>query len=312
MSDEVSAEMEARVAEIERVYPPERDPTAAEPPSLEEVAASVKALRNFAAPGVDEVDARMLKAGPVVLEWLHRVITVAWKSRKAHVEWKKALIIPIYKNKGRKDEPGNYRGISMLSIPGKVYASVQLHKVAAQVEPDMDPGQPFAHADGSQPPKLNEAQCGFKRGRGTVDAMFVLGSLGVEYNTCFAKAYIDLTKACDSVNRGALWKVLHLYGVHPKLIAMLADLHFGTYAAVRVGGRSGPAFEVTTRVHHGCVYAPMLFNIFLDYVTREALRGMPDGCGVHIEVQHSSPLHADRQDAYTRDSGAHGDVVVCR
>jgi hypothetical protein len=115
--------------------------------------------------------------------------------------------------------------------------------------------------------------------------MFVLRSLGAacgEYNMWFAKACIDLTKAYDSVNRGAL----HLHGVHPKLIALLADLHSGTYAAVKVGGRCGPAFEVTACVRQGCVVAPMLFIIFLDSVTREALTSMPHGCGVHSEVQH--------------------------
>ncbi len=119
-----------------------------------------------------------------------------------------------------------------------------------------------------------------------------LWALLVESTTrsCFAKAYIDLTKAYDSVNRGALWKVLHMYGVHRTLIALLADLHSGTYAAVRVGGRSGPAFEVTAGVRQGCVAAPMLFNIFLDFVTQEALRSMPQECGIHIEVQQ-------RQDA---------------
>ncbi len=84
-------------------------------------------------------------------------------------------------------------GISLLSIPGKVYASmILLHRITSQVEG-----------------KLSEAQCGFcsNRGTKTVDAIFVLRSLGAacgEFNMCLAKAYIDLTKAYDSINRWAL------------------------------------------------------------------------------------------------------------
>jgi hypothetical protein len=250
------------------------DENAGAEPSLDEVTASVKALRNHAAPGDDLVDARMLKAGPVVVEWLHRVITAVWKSGKAPVEWKRALVVPIYKNKGPKDEPGSYRGISLLSIPGKVYASLLLHRISGQVES-----------------KLSEAQCGFRPGRGTVDAMYVLRSLGAacgEHNTCLAKAYIDLTKAYDSIDRWALWKVLRLYKVHSKLIALLEDLHTGTTAAVRLDGRVGPAFDVKAGVRQGCVVAPMLFNIFMDHVVNRALAGMPEGCGVHIRVQGRS------------------------
>lgn len=266
------AAIEAQVVLFESLHDTGQvDENAGAEPSLEEVAASVKALRNHAAPGDDLVDARMLKAGPVVVEWLHRVVTAVWRSGKAPVEWKRALVVPIYKNKGPKDEPGGYRGISLLSIPGKVYASVLLHRVAGQVEG-----------------KLSEAQCGFRPGRGTVDAMYVLRSLGAacgEFNTCLAKAYIDLTKAYDSIDRWALWKVLRLYNVHPKLIALLEDLHSGTTAAVRLEGRVGPAFDVTAGVRQGCVIAPMLFNIFMDHVVNRALARMPEGCGVHIQVQ---------------------------
>ncbi len=34
--------------------------------------------------------------------------------------WKKAVIVPLHKSKGNKDECNNYRGISLLSVPGKV------------------------------------------------------------------------------------------------------------------------------------------------------------------------------------------------
>ena len=59
------------------------------------------------------------------------------------------------------------------------------------------------------------------------------------YNTCLAVAYIDLTKAYDSINRWALWRVLRVYNVHPKLVALLEDLHTGTTAAVKLAAGWG-------------------------------------------------------------------------
>jgi hypothetical protein len=105
-----------------------------EEPTVAEVCLCIKALRNAATPGEDGIDAALLKASPVMVGWLHRVITVVWRSGHAPVEWKRALVVALHK-KGERHVPGNYRGISLLSIPGKVYAMILLRRVSATVEP---------------------------------------------------------------------------------------------------------------------------------------------------------------------------------
>ena len=44
-------------------------------------------------------------------------------------DWQRAVIVPFYKGKGDKMECKNYRGISHLSIPGKVYGRVLIERV---------------------------------------------------------------------------------------------------------------------------------------------------------------------------------------
>lgn len=58
---------------------------------------------------------------------------------------------------------------------------------------------------------------------------------------------------------------------------MLRDLHDGTEAAVCMHGGISEWFGVQTGVRQGCVIAPMLFNIFIDYIVRESLIDMPHG-----------------------------------
>jgi hypothetical protein len=121
--------------------------------------------------------------------------------------------------------------------------------------------------------------------------MFTLRSIGAacgEFGKCMAKAYIDFTKAYDSINRHALWKALRAYGVHPKLIALLEDLHSDTFAAVRLAGKVGSRFRVSAGVRQGCVIAPTLFNVFIDVVVRKALTRMPENCGIKIQSQSNS------------------------
>ena len=62
-------------------------------------------------------------------------------------------IYTIYKRKGDKAICGNSRGISLLSVAGKVLAGVMLRRLLDIVMP--------------------ESQCGFRRGRSTIDIMFV-------------------------------------------------------------------------------------------------------------------------------------------
>ncbi len=242
--------------------------TAACPPSVKEVEAAVAALRNGAAAGADNIIAPLLKASPVMVSWLHRVLVAVWSSGRAPVDWKRALIVPLFKGKGSARDAANYRPISLLSIPGKVYALILLHRVSNQVE-----GQ------------LLECQCAFRKGRGLNDAVFTLRSLMHKchrYKEPLYLAFVDLRKAYDSIPRGALWRVLTAYGVDPQVVDLLADLHTGTQAAVKLAGSTGDWFGIDRGVRQGCVIAPLLFNTFFDCVVRLAVSRMPDGCGVQL------------------------------
>ena len=89
LSENTCNEMEADVFMFEQEHADgDTNQSAGDTPTLAEVEECVKALRNHASPGEDMIDARMLKAGPVVKVWMHRVITAVWKSGKAPAEWK--------------------------------------------------------------------------------------------------------------------------------------------------------------------------------------------------------------------------------
>jgi hypothetical protein len=92
--------------------------------------------------------------------------------------------------------------------------------------------------------------------------------------------------------------VCEAYGVEPHVVALLADLHTGTQAAVKLAGNNSDWFDISRGVRHGCVIAPLLFNTFFDCVVRLAVAEMPVGCGVSLayhvegEVFHASRVPA--------------------
>ena len=64
-----------------------------------------------------------------MVKWMHLICNLAWEKCIVPDDWIKAIIIPIYKGKGDRKECGSYRGISLLSIPGKVYGRVLIVRV---------------------------------------------------------------------------------------------------------------------------------------------------------------------------------------
>ena len=111
-----------------------QDPPSDEVPTLPEIAAAVSALKNYKAAGVCGISPEMIKyGGPDGLKMLHILIVHVWREGVVPEDWKKALIVPLFK-KGDPTNSDNYRGMSLLSLPGKVFAIVlknRLQKWAA-------------------------------------------------------------------------------------------------------------------------------------------------------------------------------------
>ncbi|TWW77345.1 hypothetical protein D4764_12G0007350 [Takifugu flavidus] len=104
------------------------------PISGAEDAEVVKQLPGGGAPGVDEIRPGYLKALDVVgLSWLTRLCNIAWTSGAVPLDWQTGVVVPIFKS-GDQRVCSNYR-ITLLSLPGKVYARVLEKRIRLIVEP---------------------------------------------------------------------------------------------------------------------------------------------------------------------------------
>ena len=118
----------------------------------EEIRRAIARLKRGKAAGVCGIQGEMLKAGgDTVVRWLHIIFNIVWEKGKAPEDWQKAVIVAIHK-KGSKKLCKNYRGISLLSIPGKIFAKILDARIRQVTE-----GQ------------VMEEQAGFRVGRGCRD-----------------------------------------------------------------------------------------------------------------------------------------------
>jgi hypothetical protein len=225
-------------------------------PTFGEVVLAVKGLNNNKAPGANGVTAELLKfGGEAGLLFVHEYILRTWRSGKAPEDWKRAQIVILHKS-GSRANLDNYRGISLLDIIGKVYTRVLLGRLQAAMDS-----------------RLHEAQMGFRPGRSCSDALFTINQLtnwSREFQQPLFACFVDLKKAYDCVNRDALWYVLGRQGVPAKLVELLRDLHTGSSATIKAFGGESRPFEIRGGVRQGCNIAPLLFNIFLDFVVQQA------------------------------------------
>jgi len=118
------------------------------PPSFYKVKVAVKGLKNNKSAGPGGISAEVFKhGGHRLIHRLHQFIHRAWITKKLPQQWKDASIVTIYKKKGDRQICGNSRGISLLSVAGKIIARVMLKRLFSQVVDIVIP----------------ESQCGFRR-----------------------------------------------------------------------------------------------------------------------------------------------------
>uniref|UniRef100_A0A0B7BRI9 Reverse transcriptase domain-containing protein n=1 Tax=Arion vulgaris TaxID=1028688 RepID=A0A0B7BRI9_9EUPU len=89
-------------------------------------------------------------------------------------------------------------------------------------------------------------------------------------------AFVDLTKAFDTVSRPSLYKILKHIGCPPKLLQLIVSFHEGMKASIQFDGSTSDSFEVKSGVKQGCVLVPTLFGIFFAVLLYHAF-GDADG-----------------------------------
>ena len=82
----------------------------------------------------------------------------------------------------------------------------------------------------------------------------------------------------DSVNQDALWRILSLHGVPPKLFNPISELYSGTESAVRCGDSISDLFSIVTGVLQRCVLAPTLSSTRMDWIMGEDVREIKLQC----------------------------------
>ena len=123
--------------------------------------------------------------------------------------------------------------------------------------------------------ELPDVQTGFRKGRGTRDQIANIHwnrKKAREFQKNIYLCFIDYAKAFDCVDHKRLWKILKEMGTPGHLTHLLRNLYAGQEATVRTGHGTRDWFQIGKGVRQGCILSPCLFNLYAEYIMRNAGR----------------------------------------
>ena len=188
-------------------------------------------------------------------------------------------IVMLYK-KGCKEDPRNYRGISLINTLLKLYTSLILKRLEKWV---------------TKAKILPESQAGFRKKRGCVDHIFTLDAIREIFKRKIKKRklyllFVDFARAFDSIPHKKLWAKLNKIGISPKIIRVLSEMYKKATMKVRTRSGSTKQFDVSEGVLQGELTSPLLFALYIsdiDDVFQElelfGIRG--------INIDHNTSIH---------------------
>ena len=232
----------------------------------EEVRVAMKEMKKGKAVGEDDIPSEFLtEGGEEVLEWITEIFNKVLTEEKIPSAWKKGIVTALYKG-GRKQELGNYRGITVNSSMYKLFTRILRRRLEEEVE---------------ERGILGEIQFGFRKGKNTYDAAFILRQIFDQgkRKKSTKVAFLDVRKAYDRVWREGLWRKMEGYGFGGKFLRVLKELYKEGTCRVNFGEIETDWFGVEEGLKQGCSLSPVLFALYLAELGERLVQS---GLGVEI------------------------------
>ena len=220
--------------------------------SADEISVVISRLKNNKACGLDYIRNEFLKkAPPILTEFICNFFNLILSTGLVPDLWCHGLITPLYKSKGSRDDPNNYRGITLLSCLGKLFTACINSRIAR-----------FMYDNA----KIGYKQAGFRPEFSTMDHIFTLHAIIEYYKSKKGRVYcafIDYSKAFDLIDRTSLWMKLLNNGVNGRIFDVIHNMYSKAKSCVRSNDKLSSFFSCNLGVRQGENLSPVLFAIYL-------------------------------------------------
>ena len=239
--------------------------------TLSEILPIIHSLKNRKSVGIDRIPAEFIKyGGRVIHNHILRICNSVFENEIPPEDWKINIVIPIPKKSlSRTLQTSDFRGISMMSIPAKIYNRLILNRIYDEINK-----------------KLRINQAGFRRNMNTTQQINTIRRIlegFKEKQLPLVCSFVDFTKAFDSINREVMWQILRHYGIPTKIVDAIKCIYKNSKSIISIENNFSNEIETTAGVLQGDTLAPFLFIIVIDYIMTK----IPANYGV---VTHLNPI----------------------
>ncbi|KAK3560234.1 hypothetical protein QTP86_002183 [Hemibagrus guttatus] len=226
----------------------------------DEVRKALERMKSGKAVGPDDIPVEVWKClGEAAMEFLASLFNRVLESERMPEEWRRSVLVRIFKNKGDVQSCSNYRGIKLMSHTMKLWERVVEARLRKVVE-------------------VCELQYGFMPRKSTTDAIFALRILMEKYRDGQRElhcVFVDLEKAYDRVPREELWYCMRKSGVAEKYVRVVQDMYERSRTVVKCAVGQTEEFKVEVGLHQGSALSPFRFAIVMEQLSEEVRQESP-------------------------------------
>jgi endonuclease/exonuclease/phosphatase family metal-dependent hydrolase len=218
--------------------------------NIQQVQKAINALKNKKAPDADGITAEHLKyAGILMTSAITKLVNAIMKAGQIPSKLKLGIVTPIWK-KNEKTKPTNYRGITVISVIGKIVESLLRTRIAPTVLKTQNP-----------------LQRGFTKGTSPLNAALIMQESIMEAKTRKRPLYIallDAKSAFDVVSHNSLLRKLYLSGIQDELWSIIANTFCDATSVVKWNGLISKPFEIHQGVRQGGILSTDQYKTYIN------------------------------------------------
>ena len=226
------------------------------PPILKaEIISALRSMKYGKAVGPDKLSVEMIEAlEDVGTSKLEHIMNKMYDTGTIPKNLSRSIFIALPKRPGAT-ECELHRTISLMSHITKLMLKILMKRMKSTIHEEIE-----------------DVQCGFKQGKGTTNAIFILRNLterSIEVQKDLYLCFIDYSKAFDKVQHEKLFAILDQLDIDGKTLRWISNLYWEQTAAVRVDDELSEWIEIKRGVRQGCVLSPDLFSLYSEIILRQ-------------------------------------------